>query len=241
MVFPDQPKDAIHEDQIAAFLKYAHDKIHAAGGWFSADVFGLTSMVKNDEGIGQKFVKVVQNVDYLCPMVYPSHYAHGEYHIPNPNTEPYKIIHLSVGDAQKRLKTVKTDCKLRPWIQDFSLYGVHYGPAQVKAQIKALNDLGIHEFLLWNARNNFTEAALEKDPEFKKKQAEMKTAKSGSSPAGSRETPGASTQGSVQTNASRVAPESQPTTSAPSAATPAASHSGEGSAVMPGSAGVPHK
>jgi hypothetical protein len=160
MVFPGQPKDAIHEDQIAAFLKYAHDKIHAHGGWFSADVFGLTSMVKNDEGIGQKFVKVVQNVDYLCPMVYPSHYAHGEYHIPNPNAEPYKIIHLSVGDAQKRLKTVKTDCKLRPWIQDFSLGPPRYGVAEVKAEIKALNDLGLHEYLFWNARNHYTEGAM---------------------------------------------------------------------------------
>src|SRR5947209_11528362 len=121
-------------------------------------------MVKNDEGIGQKFVKVVENVDYLCPMVYPSHYAHGEYRIPNPNAEPYKIIHLSVGDAQKRLATVKTNCKLRPWIQDFTLGSPRYGVAQVKAQIKALNDLGIHEFCLWNARNHFTEAALDKDP-----------------------------------------------------------------------------
>jgi hypothetical protein len=162
MVFPDQPAGAIHEDQIAAFLKYAHDKIHAHGGWFSADVFGLTSMVKNDEGIGQKFVKVVQNVDYLCPMVYPSHYAHGEYHIPNPNAEPYKIIHLSVGDAQKRMKTVKTDCKLRPWIQDFTLGSPPYGATQVKAEMKALSDLGIHEYLLWNARNRFTESALGK-------------------------------------------------------------------------------
>ncbi len=164
MTFPDQPAGAIHEDQIAAFLKYAHDKIHAAGGWFSADVFGLTSMVTNDEGIGQKFVKVVQNVDYLCPMVYPSHYAHGEYHIPNPNAEPYKIIHLSVGDAQKRMKTVKTECKLRPWIQDFSLGSPRYGAPQVKAEVKALEDLGIHEYLLWNARNRFTEAALTADP-----------------------------------------------------------------------------
>jgi hypothetical protein len=119
-------------------------------------------MVKNDEGIGQKFVKVVENVDYLCPMVYPSHYAHGEYHIPNPNAEPYKIITLSVGDAQKRLATVKTDCKLRPWIQDFTLGSPPYGPAQVKAEIKALNDLGIQEFMLWNAHNNFHESALEK-------------------------------------------------------------------------------
>jgi len=164
MTFPDQPKDSKHEDQIAAFLKYAHDKIHAHGGWFSADVFGLTSMVDDDEGIGQKFVKVVENIDYLCPMVYPSHYAHGEYRLKNPNAEPYKLVTYSVGDAKKRLKTVKTSCKLRPWIQDFSLGAPRYGPAQVKAEIKALKDLGITEYCLWNAGNHFTEAAFEKDP-----------------------------------------------------------------------------
>jgi hypothetical protein len=113
-------------------------------------------------GIGQTSLNVAKHVDYLCPMVYPSHYHKGEYGIKNPISEPYKIVHLSVGDAQKNLAEVPT-CKLRPWIQDESLFGVQYGPAQVKAQIKALNDLGIKEFLLWSARNKFTEAALAKE------------------------------------------------------------------------------
>jgi hypothetical protein len=156
-----KPAGAKREDQIAAFLKYAAEKIHAQGGWFSADVFGLTSRVKDDEGIGQKFEKVVQDVDYLCPMVYPSHYAYGEYGMKDPNKEPYKTITLSVGDAQKRL-IANPKCKLRPWIQDFSLRHVRYGPADVKAQIKALSDLGIHDFLLWNAGNRFSEAAFSK-------------------------------------------------------------------------------
>lgn len=162
--YPGKPPGSKREDQIVAFMKYAHEKIRAQGAWFSADVFGLTSLVKNDEGIGQKFQKVVANVDYLSPMVYPSHYNKYEYNIPNPNREPYKIITLSVGDAIKRMKEVKTDCKLRPWIQDFSLYGVTYGPAQVKAEIKALSDLGIHDYLLWNAGCEFTEAAFAKKP-----------------------------------------------------------------------------
>jgi hypothetical protein len=147
------------EDQIAGFLKYAAQKIHAQGGWFSADVFGLTSRVKNDEGIGQQFEKVIQDVDFLSPMVYPSHYAYGEYGMKDPNKEPYKTITLSVGDAQKRL-IANPKCKLRPWIQDFNLRHVKYGPADVKAEIKALSDLGIHDFLLWNAGNRYTEAAL---------------------------------------------------------------------------------
>lgn len=159
--YPGKPADAKREDQIAAFMKYAAEKIHAQGGWFSADVFGLTSRVKNDEGIGQKFEKVIQDVDYLCPMVYPSHYAYHEYGMADPNKEPYKTITLSVGDAQKRL-VANPKCKLRPWIQDFNLRGVHYGPKEVRAEIKALEDLHIHDFLLWNASNRYTEAAFQK-------------------------------------------------------------------------------
>lgn len=161
--YPGKPKNGLRRDQISAFVKYAGEKIRAQGAWFSADVFGLTSLVDHDMGIGQTRTNVAKHVDYLCPMVYPSHYALGEYHIPNPNKAPYKIVHLSVGDAKKRLKDVPT-CKLRPWLQDFSLHGVHYGPAQVKAQIKALRDLNLHEFLLWNAGCKYTEAALAKEP-----------------------------------------------------------------------------
>ncbi len=159
--YEGKPVGSKREDQIAAFLKYAAEKIHAQGGWFSADVFGLTSRVKNDEGIGQQFEKVVQDVDYLCPMVYPSHYAYGEYGMKDPNKEPYKTITLSIGDAQKRL-VANPKCRLRPWIQDFNLRHVRYGPAEVKAEIKALHDLNIYDYLIWNAGNRYTEAALRK-------------------------------------------------------------------------------
>ena len=158
--YPGRPKDALRRDQIEAFLTYARDKIKAQGGWFSADVFGLTSLVTTDMGIGQTSTNVAKHVDYLCPMVYPSHYARGEYGIRNPDTEPYKIIHFSIRDAKEKLADVPT-CKLRPWIQDFSLRA-HYGPKQVKAEIKALSDLGITEFLMWNPQNRFTESALNK-------------------------------------------------------------------------------
>lgn len=160
--YPGKPKGSKRQDQIAAFLKYARQKIKAQGAWFSADVFGLTSLTKSDMGIGQTRTNVAREVDYLCPMVYPSHYGPHEYGIANPNTEPYRIIYHSLGDAKQRLKGIPT-CRLRPWLQDFDLRGVHYGPAQVKAEIKAARDLGIREFLLWNARCRYTEAALAKD------------------------------------------------------------------------------
>ena len=60
------------------------------------------------------------------------------------------------------LASPRRNAKLRPWIQDFTLGPPHYGPTEVKAQIKALSDLGIHEYLLWNAGCRYTEAAYGK-------------------------------------------------------------------------------
>lgn len=149
LVYPGKPKGGLREDQIAFFLEKAQATFKKQGAWFSADVFGLTSQVKNDEGIGQKFEKVIAHLDYLCPMVYPSHYAKGTYGLPNPNSEPYKLIKGTLTDAKRRI-AVAPQCKLRPWLQAFSL-GVKYGPAQLAAQIKACRELGINEYLLWNA------------------------------------------------------------------------------------------
>ena len=47
-----------------------------------------------------------------------------------------------------------------PWIQDFSI-GYHYGPQQVRDQIRAAAELGVPNFLLWNATVNYTDEALD--------------------------------------------------------------------------------
>lgn len=58
----------------------------------------------------------------------------------------------------------------RPWLQDFtaSYLGsgnyIPYGPAEVEAQIRALYDNDIHEFLLWNAGNTYTEGVNYSNP-----------------------------------------------------------------------------
>ncbi len=110
-------------------------------------------------GIGQTPTNIASEADILCPMVYPSHYRSGEYHISNPNQRavPYRAaFRQRCAAGAPRLPR----CALRPWLQDFSLYGVTYGPTQVKAQIEALSALGVHQYLLWNARCRYTEAAL---------------------------------------------------------------------------------
>jgi len=42
----------------------------------SADVFGISCISKTDgRNIGQDIEAIGKNIDVICPMVYPSHYA----------------------------------------------------------------------------------------------------------------------------------------------------------------------
>ncbi len=146
------------EDTIVEFLKYMREGLKPLGVAFSADVFGLTASDQGAMGIGQDIARMAQYLDYLCPMVYPSHYNPGEYKIANPEANPHDTVYLSLVDFQKRLEG--TACKLRPWLQDFSLR-VNYGVTEVQAQIRACYELGITEWLLWDPNCTFTEEAVQ--------------------------------------------------------------------------------
>ena len=158
MVFPakkDWPEGTTESQVIQGFAQFVRDRL-PKDVVLSADIFGIVSSnTTKDQGIGQDMDFFPQPFDLLCPMVYPSHYARGEYGIANPAAAPYEIVKVSVGDFAKALHGKP----LRPWLQDFDLGG-EYGREEVRAQIKALKELGIQEYLLWNARNVYTPGAV---------------------------------------------------------------------------------
>lgn len=153
-----QENDMTKKENIYQFLKYAREKIRPYNAYISADVFGLTTSVSDDMGIGQQFEMVSGVVDYICPMVYPSHYGPYNYGLPNPNAAPYETIFRAMEDAKKKAEGTKVI--IRPWLQDFSLGSPKYGPNEVRAQIKAVYDSGLEEWILWNAGNRYTKGAL---------------------------------------------------------------------------------
>lgn len=152
-------------EALVGFLRRAAQLLHPFGTKISIDVFGLTTSVTTGMGIGQRLGPMAEQVDYVCPMVYPSHYYRGEYGIPNPNDQPYKTVHMALGDALKMLGAQGPQ-KLRPYLQDFSLKGrgIRYGEKEVRAQIQAAADLGILNWALWNAHCIYTVAALKVPP-----------------------------------------------------------------------------
>jgi hypothetical protein len=124
------------------------------------DVFGLTTTVKNDMTIGQRWESFADKTDIIQPMTYPSHYAHGDYGIDRPNAHPYDIIDHALKDGIARNAAVPGAGQIVPWYQDFTLGPPRYGVTQLRAQMQAGYDNGIRSWILWNASSRYTIAAL---------------------------------------------------------------------------------
>ena len=150
------------EERIAAiteFLAYAKEKLAPYGVDVSADVFGYTAIANNSEdvrGIGQNFAGIADQVDVISSMVYPSHWDVGFFGLENPDLQPYDLINEYMLSEKQLLEHVNSPVTTRPWLQNFS-YDSFYGDAEVQAQINALVDNGVYEYLLWNASGDYIE------------------------------------------------------------------------------------
>ena len=110
-------------EALAAYLKEAKTRLNKLGVRSTADIFGLVTTVNGALEVGQNWEKLSPNVDVVLPMVYPSHYPHGELGVQNPNAEPYNIILKAISRARERDKKlgIKEPEHVRPWLQAFTL------------------------------------------------------------------------------------------------------------------------
>lgn len=149
-------------DNIEKFFKYFSTELKKDNNIpLSGDLFGLTTEVKNDMGIGQVWEKAIPYFDFLCPMVYPSHYPAGHAGYKNPAAYPYEVIDRALKGAILKTETAGQNIsKIRPWLQDFDM-GATYTKELVKAEIKASLDNGMKSWMLWDPSNKYTPQALE--------------------------------------------------------------------------------
>ena len=74
--------------------------IEPTDAFMSIDIFGYTLWPDRDgktmNGVlGQVFEYLVDHTDYVCPMIYPSHFSPGEQNCPKPEVCAYKLVHKS--------------------------------------------------------------------------------------------------------------------------------------------------
>jgi hypothetical protein len=151
-------------DAISGFLAEAARRLHPLGGTITADVFGLTMNDPLDVGIGQQWERVSSTVDHVLPMVYPSHYF--PTHLPGivrPNRMPYQTVFTSVGEGvirNRRLQEMGVrPARIVPWLQAFTATwndrAFKYGPAQARAQMQAVYDVGLEDWIFWNPNSHY--------------------------------------------------------------------------------------
>ena len=157
------------------FFEYLHTKIESdselAGMKTSADLFGMVTNTYDDMGIGQVLENTLPYFDYIMPMVYPSHYPTNFQGYKEPEAHPYEVVKFAMNEAVVRSEKLASSTgqdlveyknKMRPWLQDFGLR-MTYGSAEVRAQIKATNDVGLTSWILWSPSNKYTKGALNLD------------------------------------------------------------------------------
>ncbi len=159
------------EDIIIEFTKYAYEKLKPLGVFVSADVYGTIISSDIDAGlVGQNYVELAKHLDYICPMIYPSHFAEGNYGVEYPDLEPYKIVRKVLTASRNKLDDIPEGehrAIVRPWLQDFTATWIKnyqvYGGLQVREQIVGVYGVGYREWLLWNASCNYSVDGLYSD------------------------------------------------------------------------------
>lgn len=151
-------------DIICQCMEYLYPRLKEKGLFVSADVYGaIINSSVNAQAVGQVYGELAKHVDYISPMIYPSHYGDGNYGIDYPDTHPYETILAALNDSRKELYFAGLDgshtAQVRPWLQDFTAswleHHISYGPKEVRAQIQATYDAGYDEWLLWDASCNY--------------------------------------------------------------------------------------
>ena len=158
--FGEKAEEMSLEQVITAFTKYACNRLKPLGVYVSASVYGTIIRSKVDAArIGQDYVAMSRYLDYICPMVYPDHYAKGWNGIDNPKKQPYELVHGEMKASVNKLSVLPlqqdtyADC--RPW-----LAGFNYTASQIREEIQATYDNGYSSWFLWHSGGSYPDGSF---------------------------------------------------------------------------------
>ncbi|MBU0661477.1 putative glycoside hydrolase [Patescibacteria group bacterium] len=139
------------------FFSYLDEELQDEPIHISLDMFGFVMERHDGISIGQRLEDAVDHVDYICPMMYPSHYPPGHLNLANPAAYPGAVIENGMRKGAPYFEGHRAEA--RPWIQAFHI-GAYYDGAKIREQIDQVEAYSDGGWLLWNASNNYTSAGL---------------------------------------------------------------------------------
>lgn len=139
------------EEAIVDFARQADERLEPYGIVHGASVYGIA--VDRPTQIGQDIQGMADHLDYVAPMLYPSHWGPWEYGVEDPNRQPYDII----SEALKVWNEATADKRARvvPWLED-TPYRAWDRPQQVREQLRAAAEHADNEWLMWHPGSTFT-------------------------------------------------------------------------------------
>ncbi|QRN85200.1 hypothetical protein JR334_09605 [Clostridia bacterium] len=149
------------DQAIESFLAHAKEELAPYNVNIAADVFGVATRSWDDkpEDIGQTWRLVANQADYICPMIYPSHYGPNWYGYAVPDQHPYGVLRASLKEALERNAAQPEPAVIRPWIQGFNapwIAGhINYDAKAISDQIVAGVELGVNDYIIWDPSNSY--------------------------------------------------------------------------------------
>lgn len=142
------------DQTITNFISSIASEMHILQTKVSVDVFGIVVWDNISwKVIGQNVGELAKHVDALYPMPYPSHFGRGYGGHKNPADEPYYFVQET---TKKFLAAIDgSKAQVRPWLQGFAMNVSKYGSWYIADQIRALSDIGVMDYTVWNARNDY--------------------------------------------------------------------------------------
>lgn len=147
------------EDEIVAFTTAADERLAPYGIQHGASLYGVSADRPGE--VGQDVERLAEVLDYVAPMIYPSHWGPGEYDVADPLMQPYEMVAATLEVWQE--VTEGKRARVKPWLED-SNWPIRLGypdrASYVREQIQATYDAGIDEWLLWDSAVRYTDEAM---------------------------------------------------------------------------------
>jgi hypothetical protein len=144
---------------ITRFVEKVHAITKARRVPLSLDVFGVIALGRavDIQNLGQDPPELAKHAEYLCPMVYPSHYDPGFMGYEAPGDHP-ELVGRGVKNILDVIRDggVEGGAKVRPWLQAMRHKSSTYGADYVRQEIRTGDAAGANGWLLWNPGQDYT-------------------------------------------------------------------------------------